>query len=302
MLLRLRRSAAALVLLLLLQTAQAAPRARHVVIVSFDGGNPTVMRQSAMPTVIAMWREGAGTWNATTIFPSATLMSHASMLTGVEPTRHGIFWNDWWEAKGPVKVPTVFGAAKAHGLTTALFAGKPKFRHLDVPGTLDVFALPGKAAAVAEAAAAHIVEHRPALCFVHLTDTDSTGHTYGWGSAEQKRAFADEDAAVAVLRRAVEKAGIARDTVFLLTADHGGHDKTHGSADPADMTIPWIAWGAGVRRGVDLAGPVRTYDTAATALWLLGVPLPPGFQGRPVTEAFAPDRRPAPRPDWPWEP
>jgi hypothetical protein len=30
-----------------------------------------------------------------------------------------------------------------------------------------------------------------------------------------------------------------------------------------------------------------TYDTAATVLWLLGVPLPESdFDGRPVTEAF----------------
>jgi len=28
------------------------------------------------------------------------------------------------------------------------------------------------------------------------------------------------------------------------------------------------------------------YDTAATALWLLQVPLPESFWGRPVTSAF----------------
>ncbi len=35
-----------------------------------------------------------------------------------------------------------------------------------------------------------------------------------------------------------------------------------------------------------VAGPVMTCDTAATALWLLGLPVPEAFDGKPVTCAF----------------
>ena len=69
-------------------------------------------------------------------------------------------------------------------------------------------------------------------------------------------------------------------------ADHGGHDKTHGDPFPYDMNIPWIAWGAGVQPGHLITNPVTTYDTAATALWLLGIPVPASFDGKPVKEAF----------------
>jgi hypothetical protein len=51
------------------------------------------------------------------------------------------------------------------------------------------------------------------------------------------------------------------------------------------MVIPWITWGESVRRGVALEG-VRTMDTAATALWLLGVTLPVPLEGVPVHEAY----------------
>ncbi len=72
----------------------------------------------------------------------------------------------------------------------------------------------------------------------------------------------------------------------LVTADHGGHDSDHGSDDPRDVTIPWIAWGRGVEPGPIGAGPVRTIDTASTVLWLLGVAEPADWAGTPVVRAF----------------
>ena len=38
-----------------------------------------------------------------------------------------------------------------------------------------------------------------------------------------------------------------------------------------------------------ITAAVVQYDTAATALWLLNVPLPENFWGRPVTSAFQSD-------------
>lgn len=275
------------------RAAEAAPRpqAKYVFIVSFDGGKPAVMRESQMPTVMQMKQEGAGTWDAWTVVPSITLISHTSMLTGVEPDKHLIDWNDWKPEKGLVKVPTCFALAKAKGKTTAMFAGKEKFKHLIQPDTLDTsFTPPGSATIaakeVATAAATYIKASKPNLCFVHFPDSDNAGHAIGWGSPEQKQAFADEDAALKILRDAVAAAGIEKDSVFILTADHGGHDKTHGSTSLEDMHIPWIAWGSSVRPGFEVTERVSTCDTAATALALLGVPIPKEMDGAPVLSAF----------------
>ena len=262
-------------------------KVRHVFIVSFDGGKPSVMQQSAMPTLFRLIREGAHSWEAQTIMPSITLPSHTSMLTGVEPGKHGVLWNDWIPAKGMVNVPTVFALAEKRNLKTAMFVGKSKFLHLFVPGTIDEFSYPAYSAkTVARLATEHIRAEQPNLTFVHFADSDGAGHEFGWGSNEQKRSFADEDRALKTLLDAANRAGILRESVFLLSADHGGHDKTHGLDIPDDRLIPWIAWGAGVARGKSLAAPISTCDTAATALSLLGVPLPVNLDGRPVTEAF----------------
>lgn len=268
--------------------AAAAPlRAAHVFIVSFDGGKPAVMKESRMPTLFGLLSRAASTFSAQTIFPSITLPSHTSMLTGVGPEKHHVLWNNWEPEKGLVTVPTIFALAKAQKLSTAMFVGKPKFLHLFVPGSVDEFSLPEyHARYVSEAAARYIVAKKPALCFIHFADPDEAGHAHGWGSEEQKRAFAESDTALKTVLDAINRAGIANTSVVLLTADHGGHAKTHGLGTPDDMTIPWIAWGANVRPGYTITAPVTTYDTAATALWLLNVPLPAAFDGKPVTSAF----------------
>ncbi|HZO87526.1 MAG TPA: alkaline phosphatase family protein [Chthonomonadaceae bacterium] len=281
------RCLAVWLLLIWCALARAAPRAQHVFIVSFDGGKPAVMQQSRMPTLFALRKQGAGTWSAQTIFPSITLPSHISMLTGVGPTKHKVLWNDWEPERGVIKVPTIFQLAKQKGLRTAMFVGKEKFAHLFIPGTLDAFAMPAYNARIVAALAARYIEvQKPNLCFIHFADSDGAGHQYGWGSPEQKQAFAEEDAALTEIKRAIDKAGIADSSVIILSADHGGHEKTHGSLSPEDMTIPWIVWGAGVRHDYAIAVPVTTYDTAATALWLLDVPIPADWDGKPVTSAF----------------
>jgi predicted AlkP superfamily pyrophosphatase or phosphodiesterase len=286
----------------------AGPHADHVFIISLDGGKPAAMQESEMPVLNRLLAEGAHTWTAKTIFPSKTLPSHVSMLTGLGPDKHHVLWNDWIPTNGLVPVPTVFSEAKAADLSTAMFVGKEKFRHLLLPGTVDDFdfnpghsqritkAVAGEKAMstegtvlakfVAEDAAQYIISHKPSLCFIHFSDADDAGHKYGWGSTEQKQTFAGIDAALGVILKAIHQAGIARQSVIILTADHGGHNKTHGLNTPDDMNIPWIVWGANVKHGFAITAPVVTYDTAATALWLLGVPRPKNLDGFPVSSAF----------------
>ncbi|MDB6119822.1 MAG: hypothetical protein JWO08_3603 [Verrucomicrobiaceae bacterium] len=284
----------------------AAPRAEHVFVVSIDGGKPAVIKESVMPVINQLTAQGAVTWEASTIFPSKTLPSHTSMLTGVGPDKHNVLWNGFEPIKGLVKVPTIFSLLRAQDpkAVTAMFVGKVKFRHLWLKDSLDVFNYGGPQEAkpvsgtpelekskvpsqgVAKEAAPWIKEHKPKLAFIHLTDADSAGHASGWGSPEQKEAFKVTDQALGQVINAIKEAGIADTSVVIVSADHGGHDKTHGLDIPDDMHIPWIAWGKGVKKGFTITAPVKTFDSAATALWLLDVPLPAEFDGKPVTSAF----------------
>ena len=266
----------------------------HVLIISVDGLRPDAIDRLGARTVQRLMREGSFARDARTIVPSSTLPSHASMLTGVEPRVHGIGWNsDEIGERGRVRVRTVFGLARAAGLRTAAFFGKPKLNHLDAPGTLDYAhsldsLLPrrGAGARTAQLVGKYLERARPNLLFVHLVDPDLAGHLSGWMGPDYARAVQDADSALgAVLAHADARFGVG-EYVVIVTADHGGHDRTHGTKRPEDMTIPWIAWGEGVRAGAELRSGVRTTETAATALWLLGVAIPRAWSGRPVTQAF----------------
>jgi predicted AlkP superfamily pyrophosphatase or phosphodiesterase len=278
-------------------SAAEAQRAGHVFIISFDQGNPDLMQKSAMPTFQGMAAEGAHTWNAYTIVPSLTLPAHTSMLTGVGPQVHQVLWNNYQPNKGLVKIPTIFSLAKQHGLVTAMFVGKEKFEHLVLPGSVDAFVWPKPedgARSVAKIFAEQVGMLKPNLCFIHFRDPDVAGHKYGAESPEKAQALADCDAALKMIKDAIAAAGLTN-SVIILTADHGSHnikDKSgkmvgvHDSAETADVTIPWVVWGKGVKQHFTITAPVVQYDTAATALWLLNVPLPEYFWGRPVTSAF----------------
>ena len=230
------------------------------------------------------------------------------MLSGVPMEKHKVTWNNWSTTNGTVSVPTVFSMAKQAGFSTAMFVGKEKFHHLAQPGMVDEFYYDRAnsvvimksdsgdrvvkkegnifAKMVATNAAAYIVKAKPNLCFIHFTDTDSIGHEFGWGSPEQIKAFAETDEALSMILKAIRQAGIARRSVILISADHGGHGKGHSQGTPLDMQIPWIAWGKDVKQGYEIVTPVNTCDTAATALWLLGVSPASKLDGVPVISAF----------------
>src|SRR5690606_13824330 len=109
---------------------------------------------------------------------------------------------------------------------------------------------------------------------------------YGW-------AVDRIDAGVARIMEASDRAFGAGNYTLIVTADHGGHQRTHGTDQDVDMRIPWIVWGKGAVPGAAVTDPVNTMDTAATVAWLLGAAGPPDWAGTPVAAAFEPTARAA---------
>jgi hypothetical protein len=118
---------------------QASPAVKHVVIVSVDGLRPDMLLRVNAPVIKSLMRTGTYSMWARTTEVSITLPSHVSMLTGVTPERHAIWWNievDKEYMRYPA-VPTIFQLAKQNGKTTALAVGKGKLEALGRPGSLD---------------------------------------------------------------------------------------------------------------------------------------------------------------------
>ena len=274
------------------QAPTGAPPTSHVIIVSIDGLRPDAIEAFGAKTLLRLMSEGAFTLRATTIVPSITLPSHTSMLTGVEPEVHGVLWNEkQMEEHGHIDTPTIFAAARDAGLITAAFFSKEKFAHLAVPSTLNHVYIPSNPLGRSHAdntiqrVKRYLERSRPNVLFVHLGEPDFVGHVFGWMSPPYRWAVRAADRELASLLRAADEAFGDTGYSLLVTSDHGGHGRDHGSDDPRDVLIPWIAWGESVIQG-ELDTAVRTVDTAATALWLLGLECADDLAGRVVVEAF----------------
>jgi predicted AlkP superfamily pyrophosphatase or phosphodiesterase len=264
----------------------------HVIIVSIDGLRPDAIERFGAPTLARLKRQGRYATSASTIVPSLTIPSHASMLTGVEPSAHHATWNDDDDRNDPVAVPTVFSYVKHEGLKTAAFFSKSKFTMLFPKRAFDTSAAPSSAergwpAELTVTVAAHYLgEASPNLLFVHIADTDYAGHSRGWMSKEYGEAVLNADLALEHLLSRADSTFGSGGYTLIVTADHGGHARTHGTMMSDDVSIPWIVWGEGVAAGAPLQDAVRTMDTAATALWLLGIDVPRAWRGHAVTTAF----------------
>ncbi|MGH2397381.1 MAG: alkaline phosphatase family protein [bacterium] len=252
---------------------------RHVIIMSFDGLRPDALRQ-VMPA--GLLSRAAYSWTAQTTLPSSTLPAHTSMLTGVGTEVHRVRFND--RARGYVTIPTVFSVMTAQGKGAAAFVNKPKLLYLVRPGTVtraEFLSFPAhRQEQVAREAVRYLAQAQPHLLFIHVADPDDAGHSSGWMSAPYIDMVRQVPATIEIVLDVLTRMSAMDQSLLIITADHGGHGRTHGSADPRDMTIPWLAFGA-VRPG-PIPLQIKTYDTAATALAALGIPIPSTWQGKPV--------------------
>lgn len=266
-------------------TLTPAPLARRVLILSIDGLRPEAISLAPMPNLISLMQSGAYTLSAQTIFPSSTLPAHTSMLSGLCPSKHGVNWNDYLPEKGYANVTDIFDIAHAAGLQTVMFVGKEKLRQITEPSSTDIFEyINDRDLVIAE----RLIANFPAdfgLMFVHFPATDWMGHEYGWLSGEQLSVVYRADQALGSLLAELDARGLREQTLIIVTADHGGRGTSHGSSLPEDMTIPWVAAGAGIR-STQLTSQVYTMDTAATAAYALGLSIPAEWDGVPVYEAF----------------
>jgi arylsulfatase A-like enzyme len=260
-----------------------APAGRkHVVILSIDGCRPDALAAAPAPNLLRFGAEGVIGAQAFTIPLSLTLPSHSAMLSGYDLEHHGVSWNVPIPENGYIKVPTIFALAHAAGLRTVMVAGKAKFLTLQVPETLDeLHAVNLDEDGIAETAIWVAAKGNFDLMFIHFPNPDLTGHAFGWMSPPYLAKVAHVDGLFAQLVRA-----LPADATLIVTADHGGHDFSHGEDSDIDRHIPWMAGGPTLGKHVVVDRRIATMDTAATALKLLGLHVAADAQGAPVEEAF----------------
>jgi predicted AlkP superfamily pyrophosphatase or phosphodiesterase len=262
----------------------------RVLLCSIDGVRPDAIHAAQAPTMKRLAREGAVTWRARTVMPSATLPCHTSMLRGVDTPRHGITTNTFHPLVRPV--PSLIEVAKEQGKRTGFFYNWEQLRDLAAPGKLDVSVMYAdcKSAAgdqhVADVTIDYLHRLDFDLLFVYFGWPDECAHRTGWMSEPYLDAVANADVCLGRVLSAIEKLGRADALTTLVLSDHGGHERTHGTNCDEDMTIPWILHGPNVRSDYEIQSPVFIYDTCVTLAHVLGLQPSGEWDGKVVAEAL----------------
>lgn len=286
--------------------ACAAPRAAGpkpsrppVILLSVDDLRADRVRPELMPRLAALASRAVvfeDAWAAATW----TLPSHASMLTGLLPSRHGAGGST--AAPRPA-APGLTGAArwfKDAGYETAAFYGAP---YLDPAFGLtegfDLYESAGSSGLRRAAGWAAARAGRPFFLFLNcfevhmLADAaaDEPGgdrpSTRPAGYDEAARRF-DED--LGRFLDALDRAGVLEKAVLAVTSDHGealydalatGAPAGHGGLPyPQVARVPWLLVLPGRRTPERVPGPVSGADLAPTLAAAAGVAVPAGLDGR----------------------
>ncbi len=268
----------------------AEPR---LVIIGLDGCSPDGIRKAAAPNLERLRQQGSWSFHARGVMPTVSSPNWASMIMGAGPEQHGITSNDWQPDKfdfpavmlGSRKhFPTIFGLLRDQKPKSviAVIHDWQGFGRLVEPGVADVLENPKGPEAAVERAIAVWRERKPQLLFLHIDHVDHVGHDKGHGSPEYYRSVAEVDQWIGRVWEAVR----GENPYLLVTADHGGVGKKHGGNTLAELEIPWILVGPGVRRNHEVTSSVSTVDTAATAAHVFKLKTPQAWIGRAVIEAF----------------
>ena len=288
----------------LITNATPPPPARHVIVIGVDGLSPEGIHRTDTPNIDRLVKQGSSTWHARAVMPTSSSPNWKSMISGAGPEQHGVTSNQWQldnftiepTARGPGGLfPTIFAVQRNQrpDANIALFHDWKGLARLIETEACDIVDNPSgdkhtseAAFATTAAAVEYFVANKPIFTFIHLDHVDHAGHQKTWLSEPYLFAVRETDQLLGQIMTAIEATGALEDTVILLTADHGGLGTKHGGESMIELEIPWIIAGPGVKKDHEIAGPVNTYDTAATLAKVLGVKPPAAWIAKPVNEAF----------------
>lgn len=250
------------------------------VLILIDGLRPDGMINCGNPEVNYLLENAAYTLNGKTVMPSVTLPCHMSLIHSVDPTRHGVTTNVFTPMVRPVT--GLFEQLAAFKKRSAFFYSWGELKDLYKPSSLaDVRFMSGNyykweetTDRLCDMAVECLKNDAPDFLFLYIGETDEVGHKYGWMSEEYLDSVNHAFDAVKKVRNALPEGSI-----LMITADHGGHDRIHGTDLPEDTTTPFIALGSGYEAG-SVFESFNIKDIAPTVVKHLDVPADSDWEGK----------------------
>ena len=225
-----------------------------VILVSIDGMRPDGLMKCGNPYVEKLLNESTYSLNERTVEPSVTLPCHMSMFHSVPPERHGIMTNTYTPMVRPLN--GLFEQLKAAGKRCAMYYGWEPLRDISRPASLiasnyiNAYSFDNTDKMLTECAIDYIKIAKPDFVFLYMVETDEKGgHDSGWMSDKYLECISS---AIDNVKAVVDEFG--DEYTIIVTADHGGHERSHGTIMDEDMLVPVIMRGKNFQKGRNFDG------------------------------------------------
>ena len=225
-----------------------------VILISVDGMRPDGFLACKNPYIEDLMKLAYYTLDGKTVFPSVTLPCHMSLFHSVTPQRHGITTNIYLPMARPIN--GLFEQLKMAQKFSAMYYGWEPLRDVARPGSLkfseyiNAYREESSDTCLTDSALARIRRSKPDFVFLYMVETDEKGgHDNGWMTDAY---LARISTAVDNIKRVIEECG--DEYTVIITADHGGHDRCHGTELTEDTTIPMFYIGKQFEAGKRFSG------------------------------------------------
>ena len=255
----------------------------HVIVVGIDGAGAFI-RDAVTPAFDRIFADGAVTYGALASKPSISAECWGSMLHGVKPNIHRLTNSivDAVHYDPNSEFPSVFRVIREND-PDACLASFCNWNPINFGIVDDAATRQGTAhdEELTDMICDCIKADQPEFLFVQFDSVDHMGHAHGYGSPEHLAQIDLCDGLAARIYAAAEEAGIMEDTLFILTADHGGFDHGHGGDTDEEKYVFFAATGKTVNKGARIELEVK--DIPAIVAYALGV------EGNPTWQAKLPE-------------
>lgn len=252
---------------------------KKVILISIDGMRPDGLKKCGNPYLDELMKKSSYTFDAKTVFPSVTLPCHLSMFHSVPPERHGTLNNTYVVPVRPIN--GIFEELEMNHKTCAMYYGWEPIRSISKPGSLVAseyihsYSFDNTDELLTNRAIDYINLKKPDFVFLYMVETDEKGgHDCGWMSETYLECI---NKAINNVKKVIETFG--DEYTVIVTADHGGHDRIHGTDMSEDMTIPMFFCGCDFEAGRELHG-VSILDIAPTIADVIGITPPREWEGK----------------------
>jgi len=250
-----------------------------VVLLLVDGMRPDGLLECGHPFVETLLKESRHDLNTKTVYPSVTLPCHMSLFHSVTPDRHGILSNTYVPQVRPVvglmDQLNQFGKKCASFITWENLRDLSRPDHLHACLCLNLHKAEDTDTKITDVAIRYIKEEEPDFLFLYLGETDEVGgHDCGWMSETYLKSV---NKAMGCAERVYNS--LPEGYTLIVLADHGGHDRSHGTQMPEDMTIPVCICGPKFEKNTEMSG-TSILDIAPTVAKLLEVPRVKEWEGK----------------------